>query len=635
MLLTVSHLTKSYDGTDILTDVSFHLGEREKAAIVGINGAGKTTLLRQITGEEEPDAGTVTLARGTTLGYLAQHQEYTAGGTIYNAVYEVNQALLSVSRRMEEARAAIPRLAGDALTEKVAEYTRLVQEFERMDGYAYKSEVVGVLRGLGFSEDSFDDDASLLSGGQKTRLSLARLLLSRPSFLILDEPTNHLDMDSVAFLENYLIGYPGALLVVSHDRYFINRIVGYIIEIENGTSRVYSGNYDAYTAKKEQLRIAQRNAWLGAQRKIEHEKAVIDKLRSFNREKSIRRAESREKKLERITLPDRPTEEKTDMRLILTPSNESGNDVLLLTDVAKAFGHQKLFDGVSFLIRKGEKAALIGRNGTGKSTLLKIIMGLVPMDKGTVRRGAGVVIGYYDQENLQLHPEKTIFEEISDEWPSMNNTRIRSVLAAFLFTGEDVFKRIGDLSGGEKARVAFAKLMLGNANLLVLDEPTNHLDIHSRAILEEAIRSYTGTVLVVSHDRYFLNRTTTRIFELRDGEITSTEGDYDYYLEKKAEREAAALPAAAANAAPASAEKEKWLDKKREEAARRKKENDLLRLEKQIAESEKRIAAIDALFQDIAVATDAEKLRSLTEERASLAAGLEEAYERWEALADS
>ncbi len=640
MLLDVQHIAKSYDGTDILTDVSFHLEEKQKAAIVGINGAGKTTLLRQIVGEEEPDRGQVIFPKELRIGYLAQYQDFDLNSTIYRAVFEVNRELLSLESSIREAEQMIPSLSGELLKQKLDEYARATEQFERMNGYAYRSEVVGVLKGLGFKEEQFGTDASVLSGGQKTRLSLARILLSRPDLLILDEPTNHLDMDSVTWLENYLISYPGAVLLVSHDRYFLNRIVSRVIEIENGTGTVYNGNYDDYTEKREMLRKAQLSAFYAAQRKIEHEQAVIDKLRSFNREKSIRRAESREKKIAKIETPDRPVQIDTDIRLTLTPRRESGNDVLMIEDLSKSFDDLLLFEHFGLLLRKGERAALIGSNGTGKSTILKIINGIIPADTGSVRLGSGVEIGYYDQENQLLHMEKTIFEEISDEWPSMNNTRIRSVLAAFLFTGEDVFKRVGDLSGGERARVSLAKLMLSNSNLLILDEPTNHLDIHSRAILENALRSYTGTVLYVSHDRYFINKTATRVLELNGQSVTSYLGNYDDYLEDKAKRISSSNdrlqdPQTFSDDGPRSDavnEKEAWLLRKQEEAVRRKRENDIRRTEAEIDKCEKRCAEIEELLSDLEVASDPVKCAELTGELTELQEKTEQLMEQWEQL---
>ena len=652
MLLDVQHIAKSYDGIDILKDVSFHLEEKMKAAIVGMNGAGKTTLLRQIVGEEEPDRGNVIFPKELRIGYLAQYQDFDLHTTIYRAVFEVNQELLSLENAIRAAEQAMPSLSGEELTQKMNEYARATERFERMNGYAYRSEVTGVLKGLGFTEDQFHTEASVLSGGQKTRLSLARILLSKPDLLILDEPTNHLDMDSVTWLENYLIGYPGAVLLVSHDRYFLNRIVTRVIEIENGVGTVYNGNYDEYTEKREMLRKAQLSAFLAAQRKIEHEQAVIDKLRSFNREKSIKRAESREKKIAKIETPDKPVQLDTDMRLTLTPRRESGNDVLMIEDLSKSFDDLLLFKDFDLLIRKGERVVLIGSNGTGKSTLLKIINGLLPADTGMIRLGSNVEIGYYDQENQLLHMEKTIFEEISDEWPDMNNTRIRSVLAAFLFTGEDVFKRIGDLSGGERARVSLARLMLSNANLLILDEPTNHLDIHSRAILENALCSYTGTVFCVSHDRYFINRTATRVLELDGQTITSYLGNYDDYLEDKAKRtvntassetsasHGSSSQMAASGSKPADAsssvnvltEKEAWLLRKQEEAAKRKKENDIKKTEAEIEKCENRCAEIETLLSDLAIASDPVRCTELTAELSELQARTEELMETWEAL---
>ena len=634
MLLDVQRITKSYDGETILQDVSFHLEEREKAAIVGINGAGKTTLLRIIVGEETADDGICVFSRDCVTGYLAQHQDYRGEGTIYRAVYEVNGTLLALEDEMRAAEQDMKHLEGEALKRRMNEYARISEEFERRNGYAYRSEVTGVLKGLGFTEDSFENEASTLSGGQKTRLSLARILLSAPSLLILDEPTNHLDMPSVAWLENYLAAYRGAVLVVSHDRYFMNRFVGKVIEIENTKAQVFRGTYDDYRIKKDALRHAQLSAYMAAQRKIAHEEAVIEKLKSFNREKSIRRAESREKMLAKIDRPDRPVDIDADMKLSLTPSKESGGDVLTLEDLSKSYDGVTLFSGLDLLIRRGERIAIVGANGTGKSTLLKIINGLVMQDTGTVTLGTNVEIGYYDQENQLLHMDKTLFEEISDEWPDMNNTRIRSVLAAFLFTGDDVFKLVSSLSGGERSRLSLARLMLSNANFLILDEPTNHLDIQSRSILEDALRSYTGTVLTVSHDRYFINRIATRILELDGARFTSYIGDYDYYVEKKAQLRQI-NEAESAKPESVSEEKLRWQAKKAEEAKRRKKENDIRRIEEEIDRLETRDKTIDEMLADPAIGSDPGKCASLADEKETIASKLEELMEKWEALSES
>ncbi len=533
MILSCSHISKAFPTGVVLDDISFHIEDYEKAAIVGINGAGKTTLLRIIVGEMEPDLGQAVLAKGRTLGYLAQHQDLTSHRSIYDELLEVKRPVIELEERIRSLEQQMKHVTGDELDQMLETYTRLTHEFELAEGYSYRSEIVGVLKGLGFTEEDFPREISTLSGGQKTRVSLGKLLLSRPDIILLDEPTNHLDMSSIAWLENYLLNYKGAVIIVAHDRYFLDKIATKIIELENGHSSVYPGNYTAYSQKKALVREAQMKAYLNQQQEIRHQEEVIRKLRSFNREKSIKRAESREKMLSRIDVLDKPAEINDEMNLRLEPDTVSGEDVLTIRNLSKAFGSNRLFSHVDIDIRRGERVAIIGDNGTGKTTLLKIINQLLPADAGEITLGSRVSIAYYDQDYQVLHMEKTLFDELQDAYPEMNNTKVRSILAAFLFTGDDVFKRIGDLSGGERGRVSLAKLMLAPANFLILDEPTNHLDITSKEILEDALNHYTGTVLYVSHDRYFINRTATRILELAGEQFINYIGNYDYYLEKR------------------------------------------------------------------------------------------------------
>ena len=505
MILACHNLSKSFGDQVIVKDGSFHIENHEKAALVGLNGAGKSTILKMIVGQLSPDAGTVVLTKGKTLGYLAQHQEMESGNTIYEEVRTAKAEIIEMEKQIRTIEMELPSLSGDALEARLATYQRLTSAFEHADGYAYKSELTGVLKGLGFAEEEFNKPVDSLSGGQKTRVSLGKLLLTKPDVLLLDEPTNHLDMNSIAWLETYLLNYPGAVLIVSHDRYFLNRVVTKVIEVEQGQLHTYMGNYSDFAVKKEQLREAKLKEYLNQQREIKHQEAVIEKLRSFNREKSIKRAESREKMLQKIDLVEKPTETKADMKMRLTPRILSGNDVLTVTSLKKSFDGQTLFSNLDFSLKRGEHVAIIGSNGTGKTTILKIINNLIPADEGEIRIGSNVEIGYYDQEHHVLHPEKTLFEEISDAYPTLTGTQIRNTLAAFLFTGDDVFKLIRDLSGGERGRISLAKLMLSEANFLILDEPTNHLDILSKEILEDALNHYEGTVLYVSQDRYFIN----------------------------------------------------------------------------------------------------------------------------------
>ena len=643
MILSCQNISKAFVENQVLKNVSFHIEDHEKAAIVGINGAGKTTLLRIIVGEMTPDDGQVVLAKDKTLGYLAQNSTVDTSHTIYEELLSVKADLLRLEEKIRECENDMKHADGDALEDLMKQYTSLTHAFETGGGYLYRSELVGVLKGLGFTEDEFSKPVATLSGGQKTRVALGRLLLQNPDLIILDEPTNHLDMTSIAWLETYLLNYKGAVLIVSHDRYFLDRIAGKVIEIDQSKATTFMGNYSDYAVKKEQLRVAAWNAYMNQQRDIKHQEEVIEKLKSFNREKSIKRAESREKMLDKIEVIEKPSEVRTDMKLTLTPRILSGNDVLTVEHLSKSFDSHKLFTDVNFEIKRGEHVAIIGDNGSGKTTLLKILNGLVPADQGTFRLGSNVEIGYYDQEHHVLHSEKTLFEEISDDYPYLNNTQIRNVLAAFLFTGEDVFKRISDLSGGERGRVSLAKLVLSNANFLILDEPTNHLDIMSKEILEDALNGYEGTILYVSHDRYFINRTAHRILDLTEGQFISYVGNYDYYLEKhdtvmaaieaNAPQNADADSAVAAKAAESEVKLD-WKAQKEEQARLRKKENDLKKCEEKIAELEARISEIDTEMSDPAIGTQVAKLQELSKEQTTCQEQLEKLYEQWEELAE-
>lgn len=635
MILACQNIEKSFDGELLLQDVNFHIEEREKAALIGINGAGKTTLLRIIMGELPADNGQVILSRGKTIGYLAQHQEIDTNLSIYGSLLEMKQHILDIEQNMRALEKEMKHASGEELSKIMESYSRLTQKFEQENGYACKSEIIGVLKGLGFEEKDFDKMVSTLSGGQKTRVALGRLLLSSPDIILLDEPTNHLDMDSIAWLETYLLNYPGAVFIVSHDRYFLDKVVTKIVELDNTKATVFTGNYSAYSEKKAQLRKAAYQAYLNQQQEIKHQEEVIAKLRQFNREKSIRRAESREKMLEKMEVMEKPTEVDAAMRISLKPRITSGNDVLMVEHLSKSFPSLPLFQDLNFTIKRGEKVAIIGNNGTGKTTILKILNRLLPADEGSFRLGSKVHIGYYDQEHHVLHMEKTVFEEISDEYPKLTNTEIRNLLAAFLFTGDDVFKPISALSGGERGRVSLAKLMLSEANFLILDEPTNHLDIISKEILEDALKSYEGTVLYVSHDRYFINRTATRILELTNQKLVNYIGNYDYYLEKKEELTSVYAPQLQEEKPleKMSSTKQDWQQKKEEQARIRKRENELKKTEKAIEELETRDKEIDEELAKPEVATDPSKCIPLSAEKGEIAEKLEELYEKWEELA--
>lgn len=636
MILSCQNISKAFNEVPVLKEVSFHLEDYDKAAIVGLNGAGKTTLLRIIVGEIAPDHGLVTLSKDKTIGYLAQDQAVSSQNTIYEELLTAKSDVIEMESRIRSLELAMKQTSGRELEELMETYTRLTHSFELANGYAYQSEVTGILKGLGFTEEEFSKKISTLSGGQKTRVALGKLLLQKPDLIILDEPTNHLDLNSIAWLETYLLNYKGAVLIVSHDRYFLDRIAGKIIEIDQTKATTFLGNYSDYAVKKEQLRSAALNAYLKQQQEIKHQEEVIEKLRSFNREKSIKRAESREKALNKMDVLDKPTQARSDIHITLTPRCTSGNDVLHIEDLSKSFGEHLLFKHLSMDLKRGEHVAIIGDNGTGKTTILKIINGLLPADTGTLTLGTNVHIGYYDQEHHVLHPEKTLFDEISDSYPYLDNTEIRSTLAAFLFTGEDVFKRIKDLSGGERGRVSLAKLMLSESNFLILDEPTNHLDITSKEILEDAINAYEGTVLYVSHDRYFINRTASRILELSEGALTGYLGNYDYYLEKKTEASLSTLPASPSQKEDLPTEtKLDWQAQKKLQADKRKKENDLKKCEESIALLEQEQKEIDAKMSDPSIATNVAELQKLASRQKELADKLEGLYEQWEALADA
>ena len=644
MILSCNNISKTFGTDAILSDCSFQIEEREKAAIVGPNGAGKSTLLKIIMGRLPADDGTVTISKDKTLGYLAQHQNLSSDGTIYDELLSVKKDIIALEEKIRETEQQMKNATGEQLDTLLDQYTKMTHQFELENGYAYQSEIVGVLKGLGFTEDDFSLPVNTLSGGQKTRVALGKLLLSKPDIILLDEPTNHLDMESIRWLENYLLGYNGSVIIVAHDRYFLDRIVTKIIEIENTHVTVFSGNYTAYADKKKILRNMQLKEYLNQQREIKHQQEVITKLKQFNREKSIKRAESREKMLDKLEVVDKPAEINDKMNIELNPSVISGNDVLSVSHLSKAFDDNTLFTDISFDIKRGERVALIGNNGTGKTTILKIINDILPADSGEIKLGSKVTIGYYDQEHHVLDPDKTLFDELQDAYPDLNNTQIRNTLAAFLFTNDDVFKYIRDLSGGERGRVSLAKLMLSNANFLILDEPTNHLDMVSKEILENALNSYTGTVLYVSHDRYFINTTATRIIELVGQTTVNYIGNYDYYIEKKDALTAAALagkPAdssSAVSAAQKNAQKESakadWKQSKEEQALLKKKKNELKKTEERITVIEDRLKAIEEESALPEVCTDTARLLELHKESTKLSEELDTLYEKWEELSE-
>lgn len=629
MILSCNNISKSF-GTDvIIKSCSFNIEDHEKAAIVGINGAGKSTLLKIITGIEPADTGLVTLAKDKTLGYLSQQQNLNSDNTIYDELLSVKQYILDMEAQLRSIENQMKSADDTALETLMKKYSDLNHEFELNNGYAYKSEITGVLKGLGFAEEDFTLNVNTLSGGQKTRVALGRLLLSKPDIILLDEPTNHLDMESISWLENYLLNYSGAVLIVAHDRYFLDKIVSKIIELDNGNATVFSGNYTDYASKKAILRNMQLKEYLNQQREIKHQEEVITKLKQFHREKSIKRAESREKMLNKMEFVDKPEILNDKMDIKLEPNVISGNDVLTVDNLTKGFDGTVLFDNICFQIKRGERVALIGSNGTGKTTILKLINGIIPADSGSIYLGAKVNIGYYDQEHHVLDPDKTIFDEIRDAYPDLNNTQIRNTLAAFLFTNEDVFKYIKDLSGGERGRVSLAKLMLSNANFLILDEPTNHLDITSKEILENALNSYTGTVLFVSHDRYFINSTATRIIELANKTVVNYIGNYDYYLEKKDILGAKPITNNASKSSSSAISKLNWQEEKVKQAQQKKIKNEIKRTEERMALIEAEIEELDNMYADPAISSDTAKLMEIHTRKEALSKELDELYDKW------
>lgn len=636
MILSCSHITKSYGTDEILNDCSFFINDNEKAAIVGNNGAGKSTILKIIIGELNADSGNVTVGKDKTIGYLAQYQDLKSHNTIYEEVKLVKKDIIEMEQKLLDYEKAMSHTSGDDLKALMESYTNLEHRFQLLNGYSYKSEIEGVIKGLGFTEEDFNKEVGTLSGGQKTRVALCKLLLEKPDIIMLDEPTNHLDLNSIKWLETYLLNYKGAVLIIAHDRYFLDKIVTKVIEIENTKCHVYNGNYSEFSEKKKQLRQAQMNLYIKQQSELKHQEEVIAKLRSYKQEKFYKRAESREKKLANMELIDKPLDLDNSMTLTLEPDCTSGNDVLSVEELSKAFDNLKLFQNISFEIKRGEHVALIGDNGTGKTTILKIINDIIPADFGTVKLGTNVHIGYYDQEHHNLNDNKNLFEEISDAYPDMTNTKIRNTLAAFMFTGDDVFKMVSDLSGGEKGRLSLAKLMLSDANLIILDEPTNHLDMTSKEILETAINNYTGTVFYVSHDRYFINQTASRILELTNNHIVNYLGNYDYYEEKKDELTKIYAPkeVTATTASSTSSGKQEYLERKAEAARIRKLKNDISKVEELIKKNEDRLNELDKMLEDPEISTNSAKLNEITQEQNEISEHLDKLMDEWEQLSD-
>ena len=633
MILALSHITKAFLLDTVIKDATFHIEDRQRAALVGNNGAGKTTLFRIITGNMQADSGEIIFPKDRSLGYLSQHTDLQSEQNIFDEVMSIRRDLLEMETRMRALEHEMEHAAPDQLNEIIRKHSVIQEQFDQENGYALKSEVTGVLKGLGFTEKEFSLPVNALSGGEKTRVALGKLLLLKPDLLLLDEPTNHLDINAISWLENYLSGYPGAVFIISHDRYFLDKLVSKVIDLDRGTCYSYNGSYSDFTVKKKAVWETKLREYEKQQREIRRQEEIIERFRRYNTEEYYVKAKSREKLLSKVERLEKPIEEDNEMRLRLVPNVLSGNDVLSIRNLKKAFGERVLFENANIEIRRGERVAIIGDNGTGKSTLLKMIMGTESLDSGEIEAGSKVYIGYFDQEHQTLSPEKSLFNEISDEYPLLNNTAIRNMLAAFLFTGEDVYKLVGDLSGGEQGRLSLAKIMLSDVNFLILDEPTNHLDMTSKEILENALVSYEGTLLYVSHDRYFINATATRILELYHGHFISYLGNYDYYLEKRDEMHALHDQENDRSKGDELTDSRiLWQQKKAEEARKRKAENDLRKLEDEISDLEERIRLIDEQFALPENATDSVKLTNLSKDRENLSVILDQKYALWEEL---
>ena len=634
MLLNVSHIYKSFGEDKIISDATFTVDDGSKVAIVGNNGTGKSTLLKIIVGDMPADEGEVTLRKDATFGYLAQYQEDHFGTNILDTVLNAREDLLGMEKRLGEMEAQMSDIAHGEMEAFMESYHKIQHQFDLLGGYTFRSEAIGILKGLGFEGDDLSKSMNELSGGQKTRVSLGRLLASAPDLLLLDEPINHLDLNSIIWLEGYLSSYKGAVIIVAHDRYFLDKIVDHVVDLSYGRTSTYVGNYTAFSEQKALFQLTYERSYEKQQKEIEHQKAVIEKLQSFNREKSIKRAESRKKLLDKMDVMDAPDKESDSMRIVLEIEKESGNDVLDFSHVSKSYDNQLIFSDLSFEVHKGDKIAILGDNGTGKTTILKCINGLTDFETGEIRFGSNVSVGYYDQEQQGLSDTKTIFSEIHDDYPYLTETKVRNTLAAFMFTDDDVFKRIGDLSGGERGRVALAKLMLSKSNFLILDEPTNHLDMDSKERLEDALNNYDGTLLYVSHDRYFVNKTANTVLELSNGKLTKYLGNYDDYVAKK-EQLYGQNQIEGENSFSDTKESSAKLDfkeQKRIEALKRKLQNQISKVENEIEELEEEKTKIEAEFLKPENMTNSAKLNELTQKQNEINEKLDSLYEKWEEL---
>ena len=628
IILSAQHIAKSFGVNAVLRDVSLTVQQGDRIGLVGVNGCGKSTLMRILAGLDAQDGGEISLVRGLRVGYLAQQNMVTSGETVWNELQKVYEQVFAMEKKLRELEDEMAHAHTDAqrFAQLSADYDRLTQRFEEADGYSWKSMVSGVLNGLGFKPAQYDQCVDSLSGGEQTRLCLARLLLQKPDLLLLDEPTNHLDMETLQWLENYLAAYKGSVLVISHDRYFLDHVCTGIVEILMGSSEQYNGNYTRYIAQRQERFESRMRAYEIQQKEIERQQAIIARYRMFNREKSIRAAESREKALDRMEKLEKPVDERA-IRFSFEARRRTGEDVLQLTEISKSFGEKHLFHDLTLRVRAGDRVALIGPNGVGKSTLIKIIVGEEQPDTGFIRYGSNVDIGYYDQHQSTLHADKTALDEIWDRFPQMEQSNVRGALGMFLFTGDDVFKPIHTLSGGEKGRVALTALMLRKDNLLLLDEPTNHLDMDSREVLEDALTDFGGTIITVSHDRYFINRIANRIIEMQPDGVTEYIGNYDDYIERKNRPVAVE---AEAGKTKTELEKEKRREKLSRQALRQLKIR-AQEAEKAVGVKEAEIAELEAQVADPSLYSDAQKSADVQRAYQKAQQALQTLYEQWEA----
>ena len=628
IILSAQHIAKSFGVNAVLRDVSLTVQQGDRIGLVGVNGCGKSTLMRILAGLDAQDGGEISLVRGLRVGYLAQQNMVTSGETVWNELQKVYEQVFAMEKKLRELEDEMAHAHTDVqrFAQLSADYDRLTQRFEEADGYSWKSMVSGVLNGLGFKPAQYDQCVDSLSGGEQTRLCLARLLLQKPDLLLLDEPTNHLDMETLQWLENYLAAYKGSVLVISHDRYFLDHVCTGIVEILMGSSEQYNGNYTRYIAQRQERFESRMRAYEIQQKEIERQQAIIARYRMFNREKSIRAAESREKALDRMEKLEKPVDERA-IRFSFEARRRTGENVLQLTEISKSFGEKHLFHDLTLRVRAGDRVALIGPNGVGKSTLIKIIVGEEQPDNGFIRYGSNVDIGYYDQHQSTLHADKTVLDEIWDRFPQMEQSNVRGALGMFLFTGDDVFKPIHTLSGGEKGRVALTALMLRKDNLLLLDEPTNHLDMDSREVLEDALADFGGTIITVSHDRYFINRIANRIIEMQPDGVTEYIGNYDDYIERKNRPVAVE---AEAGKTKTELEKEKRREKLSRQALRQLKIR-AQEAEKAVGVKEAEIAELEAQMADPSLYSDAQKSADVQRAYQNAQQALQTLYEQWEA----